>query len=176
MQSRHRKRQTESVHTNTSSADVSHVDYAQLYSNRRGRWKKHKSTMKWFYQNDKKFCKLISNTKAQFKKKKKETQNQDPSLSTNVSKAYGLVRTGAHISTLEPNTPWHTNVTHRQRSRACTSMLLHSSPERYLALPTNTIDVLICRIRRTETQQFATRIFQQPLKGLTRCSFWRLEH
>lgn len=76
MQSRHRKRQTESVHTNTSTADVSHVDYAQLYSNRRGRWKKHKSTMKWFYQNDKKVCKLISNTKAQFKKKKGNSKSR----------------------------------------------------------------------------------------------------
>lgn len=25
--------------------------------------------MKWFYQTDEKFCKLVSNTKAQFKKR-----------------------------------------------------------------------------------------------------------
>lgn len=43
-------------------------------------------------------------------------------------------------------------------------MLLHSSPERYLALPTNTTDVLVCRIRRTETQ-VCNQNFSAALKG-----------
>lgn len=137
MQSRLRKRPTESVHTNRSTAHVSHVVHVQHYSNRGGRWK-HKCTMKWSLQNDKKKIWKL-NLKYKCTVLKKKVRSQDLGLIVNICKALGLVQTSAHISTLEPHYDIQMSHTNREALRPSKRAIhLYSSLERHQALPTIT--------------------------------------